>query len=652
MDYVPLPRPGRLWKSKADFFKPFRSAASDVGENIAPLYDPEAVQAQDIEEPELSELNESLAALVDVFPDVMPEVFREMLGSVSRESRLQLVAEQVLKRKGKIAEGRMRLVRKQSASGGGKKGKQGKTGDLLLPEDTFRGEEYRKAVKQLLYAEFRNLSHSTIRGVMAEHNDSYSLARPTLLQISSKSWRFSLSSLWTRKSPSGVDTDHPGLFWQLQTGPAGDRLPAVKRTGSAILNRELYDLFVAPYIAKRKQDQLVADFTLANQVNEAEAEETGALYDCECCFSSVPFEQLATCDENCHYLCFDCIRRTTNEALYGQGWARSVDLNKSTLRCFASASHECHGAVPTELVKRALPDAREGTNLWLEFHKRVTSEALTKSRVPLQRCPFCVYAEVNEVQPPKLRTWRQINHYIAQKSSPGIQLLFLGALCFSILLTIPAFSLAIFIYTAIAFFPPASHVFRASWTRITTAHRTLRFTCLNPTCAQISCTRCLAPWHDPHTCFESEQTSLRTAIEASATAAIKRTCPKCLLSFVKASGCNKLVCNCGYTMCYICRCEITTREGYGHFCQHFRPSGGRCGECERCELYGDEDEEAAIRAAAERAEKTWREKGGENTGGIGAGEEARKAMVEALIGRKKVKWWEEWLDGVVDVLCE
>lgn len=106
-------------------------------------------------------------------------------------------------------------------------------------------------------------------------------------------------------------------------------------------------------------------------------------------------------------------------------------------------------------------------------------------------------------------------------------------------------------------------------------------------------------------------------------------------------------CNCGYAMCYCCRQEITSKEGYGHFCQHFRPVGGRCTECERCDLYGDENEEIAIRRAAEVAEKTWREKEGRKEGNS----EATKAMVEALVGQHKGPgYWESWLDAFVDVL--
>jgi len=644
MDYVPILRPSRAgaWRSKADFFRPFRS--TETGENITPLYDPTLVNQDQEEEPDLADLNTSLAALVELFPDVQPEVFREMLLSISKESRLQVVTEQLLKKKAMYVNGRLRPT---TGRGGDatvaahSRVSQTRDEDSLLPEDTFRGENYRKAVKQLLYLEFKNLSHSTIRGVMAEHNDSYTLSRPTLQQLSAKSWRFSISALWTKKSPAGSVGDHAALHWHTDT-PGVDPLPSVKRTGSAVLDRELHDLFVEPLLVKRQQERIMADHLFANQLNEAEAEEVGAVFDCECCYSSVPFEQIATCNDGSHYLCFDCISRTTNEAVYGQGWARSADLERMTLRCFAPALQECQGAIPSGLVQRALSE-----DVWLAFQTRATSDAVTKSQLPLQRCPFCTYGEVDETPAPRLRNGRQIASHILQKSSRGVQGIFIGSLLLAFFLTIPFLLFASFIYLLSAIYPSTANILQQSWTRVYKRRRGLKFRCLNPECSKTSCTRCLTPWRDPHTCFETEKTSLRTAIESSATAAIKRTCPKCHLSFVKSSGCNKLVCNCGYTMCYVCRGEITSKEGYTHFCQHFRPHGGRCNECERCDLYGDEDEADAIRKAAVKAEKIWREKEGLEMGG--QNEEATKAMVDALVG-KKGKWWEEMMDAVLDAV--
>lgn len=50
-----------------------------------------------------------------------------------------------------------------------------------------------------------------------------------------------------------------------------------------------------------------------------------------------------------------------------------------------------------------------------------------------------------------------------------------------------------------------------------------------------------------------------------------------------------------------------------HFCQHFRAEPGKkCGECERCDLYLEEEEDEVLKRARMRAVNEWREmqKGG------------------------------------------
>lgn len=238
-------------------------------------------------------------------------------------------------------------------------------------------------------------------------------------------------------------------------------------------------------------------------------------------------------------------------------------------------------------------------------------------------------------------------HHVITRTSNAFQFVFLLLVAALLVFTVPIVLMASTMWIVLKMYPPATARLQASWTRVHRQRRGLKFKCRSPRCGSTSCTRCLTHWRDPHICFENEKTSLRTAIESSATAAVKRTCPRCLLSFIKSSGCNKLVCNCGYALCYICRQEITSKEGYGHFCQHFRPNGGRCSECDRCDLYGDEDEEAAIRHAAEEAEKAWRQK----EGGREGNERATQAMVEALVGQtRSANQWEVWLDMVVDAV--
>lgn len=88
------------------------------------------------------------------------------------------------------------------------------------------------------------------------------------------------------------------------------------------------------------------------------------------------------------------------------------------------------------------------------------------------------------------------------------------------------------------------------------------------TCGRPSCRLCHKLHYAGHECLDSTE-GLRLAKEQAASNAIKRQCPECGLSFVKDNGCNKIVCRCGYSMCFVCRKGIG-QERYAHFCQHVR----------------------------------------------------------------------------------
>jgi len=80
-------------------------------------------------------------------------------------------------------------------------------------------------------------------------------------------------------------------------------------------------------------------------------------------------------------------------------------------------------------------------------------------------------------------------------------------------------------------------------------------------------------------------------------------------------------------------------EGYRHFCQHFRPAGGTCGECERCDLYRAENEDEIVRRAGERAEKEWREREGLGKEVIG--------LVGTPTGELGLQDYVDWWVGIV-----
>jgi len=543
-----------------------------------------------------------LNALGAVFPDVRAEVFREMLSSVSETSRLQIVTESLLKNKAQYVQGRWRVPEQDSQA------RNHAVSNELPPDERFRTAPYISAVKATLYQEFQGLSHSTIKAVLAEHNYSYVHTRNALVALSQQSWRYSLTRILYRRRIFAPDQP-PFIEWRVV--PNGAKLPLLISTRCAELDHELQQFYLAPILTERLKAQISSDRELAEKLNEEEAEHANATFDCECCFTASAFEHITVCDDGEHYICARCIRHTVTEAVYGQGWARSIDSNRTLLRCVAPSSNngaECQGCIPSESLYRALSSESGGSDILAKFEERLAAESIAKARLPLLKCPFCVYAEFEDVatQQPAKPTRRQ------QSTLTFIAVFIVGLCLLDLCLDINSAKVASIV----------SVMFLATWQRFLMPesnssidlpdpdqrHHGRKFTCRNPACSRLSCLTCLAPWVDVHICYQSSRQALRTYVESAVTEAIKRTCPQCNLAFVKSAGCNKLICVCGYTMCYVCRGEIGT-EGYAHFCQHFRPVlGQQCQECNKCDLYRVEDEDVVIQRAKDKAVKEWKER--------------------------------------------
>ncbi|PSS25609.1 hypothetical protein M430DRAFT_95869 [Amorphotheca resinae ATCC 22711] len=614
------------------------------------------------EHPDLRDLNNSLVALAAMFPDVQVEVFREMLSSFGEESRLAVVTETLLKQKMQWVRGRYRVVSKETAGGEKNEPGQPDSQSLVPVEEKFRSEGYKKSVKAITYYEFKGLPRSTINAVLAEFNHSYTLARPTLVALSSKSWRFSLSSLFLRRKPmSSLEAEnHPLVIWQ-STGQ-GSIVPTLKATGSPELDQELFETLIVPIQKRQLAEREEKDRAFAVELNNNEAEANDALHDCECCFTPTTFEELSACNDGGHCVCFRCVRLAVNEAVFGQGWQRSIDLASGTLRCVAAMSDDCQGCIPQELVRRAFEDDKNGKEVLRKLDERLAEDSLLKTNLPLIRCPFCNYAEVDELYlPESQRSWRIKR--IGPSSLYTLVALFLGVCMIPFFLPVLLiFSLLFILLTSRPIFGDvAVKRFNASVTRLRRKRRGLKFVCQNKACGRPSCISCSKAWTDIHICHESSLLALRTQVELAMSLAIKRTCPRCNTSFVKSSGCNKLTCVCGYQMCYVCRKDIGDGEGYRHFCEHFRPNGGRgCTECTKCDLYRCEDDEVVIKKAKEEAERQWMEK-------EGAGlhdEKIKKALQEKLNKRSEASWWEgmlrqwrlanweQWFDALIETIVE
>jgi hypothetical protein len=592
---------------------------------------------------EQEELNAALETLVQIFPDVKIEVFRELLVRFDGNSRLHVCVEQLLRHKEKWVAGRWNVP---SASGPenapAAAGADSETPGSLVPTDErFRTEEYKAAVRGVLVKEFSGLNRSTVDAVLAEVNFCYLRARPVLQDLSRKTWRATFHNMLPsfRRRKDKADS-HPLILWQRQAD--GEPIPRLKETGCEELDRELHESLLAPVLRARQEERERADMELAEALNEKEAEAASALYECECCFTDATFEQIAICSDGMHFICFNCIRHTVHQALFGQGWASSVDVERSTLKCLApSPSETCKGILGADLVKRAILLDKAGQETYSKFESRLASDALLRSQFKLIRCPFCSYAEVDPVYHPPANgiNWRFRRDGLI--STLLMIFIFLDTIPFLLVI-------AGIIYLIDPTALPT--ILNNSLLNLRLKVRMKKFTCADTKCRRTSCITCQKPWRDPHVCHEPLLLDLRATVEAARTAAVKRTCPRCGLSFVKSSGCNKLTCTCGYSMCYLCRKALgpplKTRdrrrplrqeninpmgngeahepnpdprpdqdededeeehEGYRHFCEHFRANpGSRCTACNKCELYQDEDEEAVARRAGEKAEYEWR----------------------------------------------
>jgi hypothetical protein len=579
---------------------------------------------------ELKDLNADLQALANIFPDVKVEVLRELLTRFDGRSRLEISAEQLFKYKAEWVQGRLVIPPREPDQ-------------PVSRKELFKSPDYAAAVRKTLALEFRGLTRSAIDAVLAEVNYSYTNARPICQDLSSKSWRVAFQNFFKKRR---ADEDIPSCHF------IKGRLDAesihLLETGSTELDEELQSLFLRPLLQLKKQVREEADHQQALALNQQEAEDAEALYECQVCYSDSPFEAVSVCTTGEHVICYDCIRRTMHEALFGQGWASSVNTTCGSLKCIApSAGDDCQGWLQQLLAKQAIISEKAGIETWAKFEDRLAADSLQKSRFKVVSCPFCSYVEAEQLYDPK--DARRLRWHIKTSNVVTTVITILA------LVNILPFLLFLLLPATVFFHFSPKDMFYQSLAHLSLRNNTPRFSCQRPTCKRRSCLNCAKAWYDPHTCHEPLLLSLRTTVEAARTAAIKRTCPRCGTSFVKASGCNKLTCVCGYAMCYICRKNIggdtKEGEGYRHFCEHFRPMPGRsCTECNKCDLYAAEDEDAAVRAAGEQAEKEWRIKEG-MVGVKGLDEAAgrvdgHREMVERVLRG-------EWtVQGMVDLVVE
>lgn len=572
-----------------------------------------------------------------------------MLSNFDDESKLFVITEMLLKNPSTYVKGRRRAVDQNARE---------KT--AVSKAEAFRAPMYKAAVRALALREFRGLSRSVINAVLSECNYSYLDARPTLVDLSAKSWKFAISSLIFRRKPvtSSEAETHPLVVWR--TMEDGSLIPAVKVTGNAELDRELFEELILPMAAREKEAREKADRAFARSIQTEEAEACQAMYECACCYTDSVFEEITTCTAEGHMVCFQCVQRSITEAVFGQGWQRNIYKDTGTLRCPAVSSTDCEGCISTEHIRRAMDEVEKGAEIMDKLDQRLAEHGLLSSGIPLIRCPFCSYAEVDDLyMPDDVRRPKLSLGSVAQIILILIPILFSPASF--VLITLGFIFLVLSLSTS--FRQLLSQRFAAALNRYQRRRRGLKFICQNPGCARSSCMSCSKAWVDIHVCHESSLIALRTQVEQAMSMAIKRVCPRCSMSFVKTAGCNKLTCPCGYKMCYVCRKDIGAQdEGYQHFCQHFRPEGdGRqCKECNRCNLWEAENTDAILRQAKLDAERRWREterrelSGAEKAylasgvGGVGVG--GGEGVLSSILPHCRIPSMEEICDFIIERL--
>lgn len=590
------------------------ASSADSAKHADYIFDDSQLAPVTPETPDLRDLNNSLEALAAVFPDVQFEVFREMLSSFDEESRLAVVADALLKNRVGWVKGRWRADVDSTRTTAHED--SSREGSIVPANEVFRSSEYKAAAKNLAWHEFKGLPKSTINAVLAESNYSYLDARRTLVELSQKSWMFTFSSLlFNRRKPvtPGEAETHPLVIWK-STGQ-GSIVPSLKSTGNPDFDRELFQALIVPLkrIARDKLEE--EDQRLAAAINLEEAEQRNETHECCCCFTDSPFEEVTSCTTEGHMICIRCVQLSISEAIFGQAWAKSIVAQTGTLRCPAvptdAGADQCEGCIPFDQMHRAMAGVKKGAEIMHKLEQRLADLSLSSSGLPVVRCPFCDYAEVDDIY----LTQRELQLHLKIENLHNIVLVALCILCTPVLLIMTLLSLffTLLFNSEQTFGDRITAEFRASIARHRRRQRGLRFTCQSPLCGRPSCLSCGKAWVDVHVCHESSLVALRTQVEQAMSMAVKRVCPRCNASFVKTAGCNKMTCQCGYKMCYVCRRDIGGREGedagYQHFCQHFRPQGdGRpCKSCNKCNLWQKEDTEAILQRAKEDAERRWRE---------------------------------------------
>ncbi len=272
----------------------------------------------------------------------------------------------------------------------------------------------------------------------------------------------------------------------------------------------------SPIRAPKISDARFAAAAIGGRVEISASRRKTALLECQCCFAEYDFKVMISCRSGGHLFCMECLRKHTEQRVFGIGNFGSVGVlqqkqlkeaeNKKALEILCMAS-DCVSGFDDRVLSKALP--KKILDRYDELRYKANIEHANMPDV--STCPKCNF------------TAAIVNNHTA--FHPSVQL-------------------------------PPTH---------------LLFHC--PQCHFKSCRLCHEEYH-PNIArcdlVESQtQASGRNKVEEAMTSALVRICPRnnCRKKFLKSDGCNKMTCPCGCLVCNVCRVEIPANVAYNHFCQ-------------------------------------------------------------------------------------
>eukprot|EP00397_Hematodinium_sp_SG-2012_P014738 GEMP01014995.1.p1 GENE.GEMP01014995.1~~GEMP01014995.1.p1 ORF type:complete len:558 (+),score=107.23 GEMP01014995.1:230-1903(+) len=339
--------------------------------------------------------------------------------------------------------------------------------------------------------------------------------------------------------------------------------------------------------------QVAHDRAYARELNQKEYELSGNAAECACCFSGVPYEDIAPCSEG-HLFCSDCIQRFVTNLTQGSFGTKATERHIGGPKCFST--EECEGVIERKYLS-------EGQLVEIdEFMLKQCFNASARRDLDLTLCYYCG----DQTRPPRTPTqilmeqkqvalWLALVAFIVARFI--VLRLYIGiAEAVGVLFCYCAYSSNMVLRRAIL-----------EWAEKLGGNENSTYVrCVNPSCSVEFCKTCSgeADHNFPHLCYDGVPDdctieAFMAYVGCAMSRIAVRVCPKCMLQFQKEDGCNRMRCQCGYEMCYLCRREVTD---YKHFCEHFRTvMGAQCSECNKCELWRAEDGPNVVQAAREAA---------------------------------------------------